>query len=141
MGAAYFHKNKGLDMALTREVEEIFEDAFSMQHRALDLIDSDIRDAAEKSWCATKTATDGLIKAWTGERPEKAPVTSRMFRQLTVEDRGLSRLVDRYSATRDELHGDCFYVGLVEPADAIELRIREMDEYIREMRRLADRGR
>lgn len=141
MDAAYFHKNDGLDMALTREVEEIFEDAFSMQQRALNLIDSDIRDAAEKSWCATKTATDGLIKAWTGERPEKAPVTSRMFRQLAVEDRGLSRLVDRYSATRDELHGDCFYMGLLEPADSIRQLIRETDGYIRDIKRLADRGR
>ena len=41
-----------------------------MHRSALEWLDArDIRDAADKAWCATKRATDALILARTGEEP------------------------------------------------------------------------
>ena len=45
-------------MVATGEVSEIFADARKMHQSALEkLAEEDIRDAAEKAWCATKRAT------------------------------------------------------------------------------------
>lgn len=54
-------------MAAPDRVRELFTDARLMQTQALErLAADDIRDAAEKAWCATKRATDGLLLAKTG---------------------------------------------------------------------------
>ena len=42
----------------------------------------DVRDAAEKAWCATKRATDALILARTGREPETSRETSQELRNL-----------------------------------------------------------
>ena len=61
-------------MAMTSDVHIIFEDARAMHQSAVDqLVRGDIRDAAEKAWCATKRATDALILARIGTEPEKSP--------------------------------------------------------------------
>ena len=53
-------------MVATDRVSDIFADARAVHADALRLLESgDIRDAAEKAWCATKRATDGLILART----------------------------------------------------------------------------
>ena len=52
-------------------------------------------------------------------------------------DSGVMTLVDRYYARQSQLHGECFYLGLCEPADATERRIRETAGYIRDAERLA----
>ena len=57
-------------MTTTYEVEALFADARSLYESALRQMDQgDIRDAAEKAWCATKRATDALLLARTGEDP------------------------------------------------------------------------
>ena len=54
-------------MLATDRVPAIFADARSLHVEALQLLEAgDIRDAAEKAWCATKRATDALILARTG---------------------------------------------------------------------------
>ena len=54
-------------MVAVGRVEELFADARAMHGEALErLAVGDVRDAAEKAWCATKLATDGLILARTG---------------------------------------------------------------------------
>ena len=51
-----------LYMLATDRVSAIFADARSLHADALRLLEAgDIRDAAEKAWCATKRATDALI--------------------------------------------------------------------------------
>ena len=51
-------------------VEVLFADARQVHAEALIWLEQDdIRDAAEKAWCATKRATDALILARTGEEP------------------------------------------------------------------------
>ena len=126
-------------MAITNRVAEIFADARTVYDSALERLEQgDIRDAAEKTWCATKRATDALVLARTGEEPDKAPITSRELRRLALGDGRLDSLVNWYSANRDMLHGDCFYLGLCEPIEDTERRIRETSLYIRETESLAE---
>ena len=57
-------------MLATDPVSTIFDDARSLHAEALRLLEAgDIRDAAEKAWCATKRAIDALILERTGEEP------------------------------------------------------------------------
>ena len=61
-------------MLATDRVSAIFADARAVHADALRLLESgDIRDAAEKAWCAAKRATDGLILARTGTESRKYP--------------------------------------------------------------------
>ena len=125
-------------MVVADEVAAIFADAHNMYQSSLArLAAGDIRDGAEKAWCATKRATDALILARTGAEPEKSPQTSRMLNVLARNDLGVRALVDRYYARQSQLHGECFYLGLCEPADATERRIRETAGYIRDAEGLA----
>lgn len=58
-------------------VTELFADAREVHAQAIELLArDDIRDAAEKAWCATKRATDALILARTGEEPVTTARTS-----------------------------------------------------------------
>ena len=48
----------------------IFADARRMHSSALNrMVAGDIRDAAEKAWCATFRATEALVLARTGQLP------------------------------------------------------------------------
>ncbi len=126
-------------MVITNRVRAIFADAWTVYNGALERLEQgDIRDAAEKAWCATKRATDALIVARTGEGPEKAPITSRELRRLALGDAGLDSLVTWYCTNRDMLHGDCFYLGFCEPIEGTERRIRETDLYIQKTEALAE---
>ena len=125
-------------MVITDRVMAIFADARTIYNSSLERLEQgDIRDAAEKAWCATKRATDALILARTGEEPDKAPITSRELRRLALEDGMLDSLVGWYCINRDMLHGDCFYLGLCEPIEDTERRIRETALYIQETESLA----
>ena len=58
-------------MTLSVAVRDIFADAQAVHAQAIErLAQGDIRDAAEKAWCATLRATDALILARTGEGTE-----------------------------------------------------------------------
>ena len=124
-------------MAQIRTPEAIFADARAMHEAALERLEADdIRDAAEKAWCATRSASDALILVMTGREPERVPETTRELRRLGNNDSGVALLVDRYAAMRDFLHGDCFYFGLCEPIEDTERLIRQTVEYIIEAERL-----
>ncbi len=128
----------GVPEGSSNGAEAAFVDARVMQAMALERLKaSDIRDAAEKAWCATKRATDGLIIARTGEEPDKSPDTTRMLRQLSLEDPQVNELRHIYSTARDELHGDCFYSGLCDPLEDTLRLIRGTSDYIDEAERLA----
>ncbi len=126
-------------MVITNRVRAIFADAWTVYNGALERLEQgDIRDAAEKAWCATKRATDALIVARTGEEPEKAPITSRELRRLALDEAGLDSLVTWYCTNRDMLHGDCFYLGFCEPIEDVDRRIRETSLYIQKTESLAE---
>lgn len=116
----------------------IFADARAMHTAALaQLAAGDIRDAAEKAWCATKRAADGLVLARTGEEPLKSPVTSRVLNELAAGEPGVQALLGRYYSRQAQLHGECFYLGLCEPLPTTERRIRETSDFIDDAERLA----
>ena len=124
-------------MVATGLVKEIFDDAKLQQQAALErLAARDIRDAAEKAWCATKRATDALILARTGEEPGPTALTSNELDALAREDDRIRSLVGRYYSRISQLHGQCFYVGNCNPDT--ERRIRETAEYIGDAEQLAE---
>ena len=125
-------------MVATDRVSVIFADARAVHADALRLLEAgDIRDAAEKAWCVTKRATDALILAKTGEEPEISSDTARGLVRLATEDQVFRALRRRYHSRQSTLHGDCFYLGLCEPIDEIERRIRRTADYISDAARLA----
>ena len=129
-------------MVTTDRVQEIFTDVRAMHEAALERLEaSDVRDSAEKAWCATRRATDALILAWTNREPERVPETTLELRKLGNDNAGVALLVNRYCAVRDLLHGDCFYFGLCDPIEDTERRIRQTLEYIDDAVRLADLAR
>ena len=118
---------------------DVFADAAHMHEAALDrLAAGDIRDAAEKAWCAAKRATDALILTRSGTLPPKSPDTTRALLTLAGADPSVRGLRGRYFERQSFLHGDCFYTGLCEPVDQAELLIRETAGFIAEAHRLAN---
>ena len=125
-------------MVATDRISAIFSDARSVQADALRLLEAgDIRDAAEKAWCATKRATDALILARTEEEPQISSDTSRGIAALATQDQAFRRLRRRYHSRQSTLHGDCFYLGICEPFDDVERRIRQTADYITDAERLS----
>ena len=123
-------------MVATSSVQEMFDDAKGMHSEALErLAAGDIRDAAEKAWCATKRATDALILARTGEDPVLTALTTNGLDALAREDSNVKPLVGCYYSRIHQLHGLCFYVGTCNPET--ERRIRETAIYIEDAERLA----
>ena len=110
-------------------VDEIFADARLMHSQAVERLEqNDIRDAAEKAWCATKRATDALILALMGEEPGPTGFTSNCLDDLVESGRAPDSLQGRYYSRLSQLHGACFYTGACNRHT--ERRIRETDAYI-----------
>ena len=125
-------------MVATDRISAIFADARAVHAESLRLLESgDIRDSAEKAWCATKRATDALILARTGIETEQSPDTTRGLVTLAATDRAINSLVRRYFSRQGHLHGACFYLGVCQPIDEVHRRIRQTADYIRDAARLA----
>ncbi len=125
-------------MVATDRISTIFADARAVHAESLRLLESgDIRDSAEKAWCATKRAIDALILARTGIETEQSPDTTRGLVTLASTDRAINSLVRRYFSRQGHLHGACFYLGVCQPIDEVHRRIRQTANYIRDAARLA----
>ena len=125
-------------MTISADVHRIFADARQVHSEALERLEQgDIRDAAEKAWCATLRATNALILAHTGEEPERTTYSRIGLERLAQRDSQVQSLVNRYYSRQSSLHGDCFYLGICEPVDLIERRIRETIQYIQDAEALA----
>ena len=117
-------------------VAEIFTDARQVQSQAIERLDvGDIRDAAEKSWCATKRATDALILSRTGEEPPTTAATTDLLDDLCRVTSQIEVLQGRYYSRIYHLHGMCFYSGYCNTQT--ERRIRETVAYIDDAENLA----
>ena len=126
-------------MTITADAARIFADARQALTEALDrLAQGDVRDAAEKAWCAAKRATDALILARTGQEPERSTDTRIGLERLANADERARSLIGRYYSRQSLLHGDCFYLGICEPLETIERRIRETLQYIQDAEALAE---
>ena len=122
-------------MVATSRVLELFADARLMHGEALErLAEGDLRDAAEKAWCATKRATDALILSRTGEEPVTTARATNDLDTLADRDREVKPLVGRYFSRISQLHGACFYDGQCN--DRTERRIRETENYIADAEQL-----
>ena len=111
------------------QIDELFADARQIQAQAVERLEyGDIRDAAEKAWCATKRATDALILARTGEQPGPTGLTSDSLDDLVAADPAVAPLQGRYYSRLSQLHGSCFYTGACNRHT--ERRIRETADYI-----------
>ncbi len=114
-----------------------------MYQQALDrLSEGDLRDAAEKAWCAAKRATDALVLSRTNQHADEIEgtirPTTRELKKLAYEDEQVENLlVGRYFSRMVWLHGECFCLGLCAPVEDAERRIRETVSYIEDCERLA----
>ncbi len=134
-----------LDQAMDMTASDIFADAFQTQEAALERLgQNDIRDAAEKAWCATKRATDALILAHSVEKSEQLTGhvlrTTQGLRHLAHGDAKFRDLQGRYHTRMEILHGMCFYFGVCEPVEDTERLISETRQYIEDAQFLAGRG-
>ena len=115
----------------------IFEDARRMRDAALERMEAgDVRDAAEKAWCATLRATEALVLARTGQAPDTSTTAGRRLRALTVEAPSLEGLALRYHYRQVTLHGECFYHDYCQPV-VVERLIGETADFVGEAERLA----
>ena len=115
----------------------IFEDARRMRDAAVErMAAGDVRDAAEKAWCATLRATEALVLARTGQEPGKSTVASRRLRSLSMSDQSIWDLRLRYADRQEVLHGECFYHDYYDRQE-IDLLVRETADYVRDAERLA----
>ncbi len=115
----------------------IFADARRMGDAAAErMAAGDVRDAAEKAWCATLRATEALVLARTGQEPETSTAAGRRLRALSMDDQSLWDLRLRYSDRQSILHGECFYHDYYQP-DEIGLLVRETLDYVRDAEGLA----
>ena len=125
-------------MTTATDATLVFADARAMYDAALQQWTvGDVRDAAEKAWCAAKRATDALILARTGELPPKSPDTTRALREMAMTEPAVRSLRGRYFERQSVLHGDCFYTGLCEPIDDTGRLVLETIDYIRDAEQLA----
>ena len=123
--------------ATTRDrVRELFADARAVHAQAIERFgEGDIRDAAEKAWCATRSATDAVILARTGEEPSTTSATTNNLDALARHYAETRQLQGRYYSRIHNLHGQCFYAGFCN--DQTERRIRETSAYIDDAEALA----
>ena len=123
-------------VSIQDQIDELFGDARHMQAQAVERLEhGDIRDAAEKAWCATKRATDALLLARTGEQPGPTGLTSDGLDDLVASDPAAGSLQGRYYSRLSQLHGACFYSGACNRHT--ERRIRETADYIADAEALA----
>ena len=127
-------------MTLIQTPQEIFADAKSVHDSALERLSAgDVRDAAEKAWCATKRATEALLLAVNGEIPPTTVGVSAGLRAVVRNGEAARSLQDHFANTVRFLHHDCFYNGHCEPLEDTERLIREAVQFIEDAEALASR--
>ena len=118
-------------------VDELFTDARDVYDQAIERLEhGDIRDAAEKAWCATKRATDGLILALTSEEPVTTAATSDGLDDLARETPQTRSLQGHYYSRLGQLHGACFYDRRCN--QETERRIRETLAYVNDAKAIVE---
>ena len=128
-------------MVATERVSQMFGDARHMHGEAMArLADGDIRDAAEKAWCATKRATEALILARTGREPNTPAQTTAGLQALAFRDPRFQPLRAYYSIYVKELHSDCFYDVHCEPVEEAAATIDQSAGFAADAERLAAEG-
>ena len=115
----------------------IFADARRMHSSALQRLDAgDIRDAAEKAWCATLRATEALVLARTDQAPHTSTSAGRRLQVMAQSAPPLRALETRYYHRQAILHGECFYHEYYQ-LPVIERLIHETADFIQDAEALS----
>ena len=127
-------------MVATDESRALMMDARQIHESAIERMNAgDIRDAAEKAWCAVKRSTDALILAKTGEAQPRPTNTSAGIKELSHSRRGQYITIRRrFSDTARYLHTDCFYNGHCEPIEFVRELILEVRDHINDCERMSN---
>ena len=126
-------------MVLAQDVQALFNDARNLHQSALKVAeDGDLRDAAEKAWCAVNRATTGLVLARTDVLPERSPQVTDGLAYLADDDFRLVDLTNAYFAYQGRLHGRYFYDGKLDSPSTVISEINRVGNYIQEAARWAE---
>ena len=119
------------------DAARIFADARRMGDAALaQMAAGDVRDAAEKAWCATVRSTEALMLVRTGQEPGTSTAAGRRLQAISESDQSLRELRRSYLERQSILHGECFYHDYCQPL-VVERLINETSAYIQDAERLA----
>ena len=126
-------------MVLAHDVQALFDDAKNLHQSALKIAEEgDLRDAAEKAWCAVNRATTALVLARTDARPDRSPQVTDGLAYLADDDFRLVDLTNAYFAYQGRLHGRYFYDGKLDSPSTVISEIRRVENYIQEAERWAE---
>ena len=126
-------------MVLAHDVQSLFDDAKNLHQFALKIAgEGDLRDAAEKAWCAVNRATTALVLAKTDVRPERSPQVTDGLAYLADDDFRLVDLTNAYFAYQGRLHGRYFYDGKLDSPSTVTSEINRVGNYIQEAERWAE---
>ena len=126
-------------MVLAQDVQALFNDARDLHQSALKVAEEgDLRDAAEKAWCAVNRATTALVLARADARPERSPQVTHGLTGLADDDFRLRDLADAYFVYQGLLHGTYFYDGKLDSPPTVTSQIRRVADYIQEAERWAE---
>jgi len=104
--------------------------------KAIEEVDVNLRDAAEKAWGATIRATDALILARYGETPKSMRDRRERLGELILREAELEELGlwERLHSRESSLHLSCFYDGECRPEEIIKRKIYETRNYIEDIK-------
>lgn len=121
------------------EVEAIIADAEELLKKAVEEMNVNVRDAAEKAWGATVRATDALILSRYGEMPKSMRDRREKLEELILREPELDKLGlwERLHSRESRLHVSAFYDGECEPVDVIKRKILETKDYIEDIKKVA----
>lgn len=124
-------------MLKNTEAEALMQDARAIQASALQRLEAeDWRDAAEKTWCATRNATKALVLEVDSEEAQRSTKIEVAMRNLARRQGGeWLKLRSLYSDIVHFLHAEAFYEGAY--TDDVPEYIREGSEFIDLAERLA----
>ncbi len=126
-------------MVLAHDVQALFDDAKNLHQSALKIAEEgDLRDAAEKAWCAVNRATTALVLARTDARPDRSPQVTDGLAYLADDDFRLVDLTNAYFAYQGRLHGRYFYDGKLDSPSTVISEINRVGNYIQEAARWAE---
>lgn len=119
------------------EVKMILTDAEDLLKKAIEEMNVNIRDAAEKAWGATIRATDALILERYGETPKSMRDRREKLGELILKELELDKLGlwERLHSRESSLHVSCFYDGECKPENVIKRKILETKNYIEDIKR------
>ena len=115
----------------------MFEEAHRLADAAQECMAAgEVRDAAEKTWCATLRATEAMVLARTGLEPGTSDETGLRLQKLYSVDPAVWDFVNLYYSRMGLLLDECLSDGFCLPG-IIELLVGRTVDYLRDAERLA----